>query len=260
MKPTLLAGILAFCAAAQTPTEPPLLIQLIRTPGTDARAVRPYPDAGAAVNVFGMTSITGGPEIWQIETHDSFGGIEALDRAISSVTPASDRRDRSQDDVLAPSRTLIALYREDWSFRPDVAIKMFPRARYLYVSIHRIRPGAELNYAELVRIRRLSLDRINLEMPDIAYQVISGAPSGTYVFLAPLTSLRTIDDGLARGRVGAEPATGHGEKTSQIVAATEIMRENLLFRIEPRISYVSDDFASADAEFWRPKPREQQAP
>lgn len=87
-----------------------------------------------------------------------------------------------------------------------------------------------------------------------------GAASGTYVFLAPLTSLRTIDDGLARGRVGAEPATGPGEKASKIVATTEITRENLLFRIEPRIGYVSDDFASVDPEFWKPKPREKQAP
>lgn len=257
MKTTLLTGILAFCAAAQTPTEPPLLIQLIRTPGTDARALRPYSNAGAGVNVFGMTSITGAPEMWNIEAHDSFGGIEALDRAISSATAASGRLDLAQDDVLGPSRTLIALYREDWSFRPDIAIKMLPRARYLYVSIYRIRPGTELDFAELARVRRLVLDRINLDMPDIAYQVISGAPSGTYVFLAPLASLRTIDAGLARGRVGGEPATGHGEKASKIVAVTEITHENLLFRVEPRISYVSDDFASADPEFWRTKPREQ---
>ena len=253
MKTTLLTGILAFCAAAQTPTEPPLLIQSIRTPGTDARALRPYSDAGAGVNVFGMTSITGVPETWQIEAHDSFGGIEALDRAIGSIAPAGG----PQDDVLAPATTLIALYREDWSFRPDIAIKMLPRARYLYVSIHRIRPGTELDFADLARVRRLVLDRINLEMPDIAYQVISGAPSGTYVFLAPLASLRTLDEGLARGRVGGEPAAGHGEKASKIVAATEISHENLLLRVDPRISYVSDEFAAADPEFWRPKPREQ---
>jgi hypothetical protein len=31
----------------------------------------------------------------------------------------------------------------------------------------------------------------------------------------------------------------------------ELNREHLLFRVEPRISYVSDDFAEADPEFWR---------
>ena len=34
----------------------------------------------------------------------------------------------------------------------------------------------------------------------------------------------------------------------------ELNREHLLFRVEPRISYVSDDFAEADPEFWRGKP------
>jgi hypothetical protein len=31
----------------------------------------------------------------------------------------------------------------------------------------------------------------------------------------------------------------------------EIGREHLLFRLEPRLSYVSEDFAAVDTSFWR---------
>ena len=122
---------------------------------------------------------------------------------------------------------------------------MFPRARYFYVTIYRIRPGTEAEFADLVKLRRGALDSINMDRPEIAYQVISGAASGTYLFLAPLTSLKSLDDGMAKGPVYAE--------SGKAATGSELSRVHFLFRIEPGMSYVSDDFASADVEFWRPK-------
>ena len=46
----------------------------------------------------------------------------------------------------------------------------------------------------MVDLRRASLDSVNLDRPDIAYDVISGAPSGPYIFLAPIVTLRTMDE------------------------------------------------------------------
>jgi hypothetical protein len=40
-------------------------------------------------------------------------------------------------------------------------------------------------------------------------------------------------------------------------ADIELSREHLLFRVEPRLSYVSDDFAAGDQAFWRGKPSGQ---
>jgi hypothetical protein len=205
-----------------------------------------------------MTSITGVPETWLVEAHESFGSIEALDKGLSSVAPklSADPADPLQEDVLAPARTLIALYRQYLSYRPEQAIRMFPQVRYFHVTVYRIRTGAEAEFAELVKLRRLNLDSVNLDRPDVAYQVISGAPSGTYVFLAPLTSLRTMDDAVASLPVYAEMLGRAEAKTAARASAqAEISREHLLFRVEPRISYVSDAFAEADPEFWRAQRR-----
>src|SRR5437764_13069936 len=51
-------------APAQVFSEPPPIIQLVRTPGVNA-VLKPY--GGAAVEVIGMTTVTGLPESWQIE-------------------------------------------------------------------------------------------------------------------------------------------------------------------------------------------------
>ena len=165
-----------------------------------------------------------------------------------------DSADPLQDDVLTPSRTMLAQYRPDWSYRADQAIRMFPRARYFQVSLFRIRPGTEADFGELIRLRRATADVMNLDRPDLAYQVISGAPAGTFIFLAPIVSLRNFDEGVNPVPVFAEGlANSRAKDGSKIATDTEISREHLLFRVEPRISYVSSDFADVDPEFWRGK-------
>ena len=103
-------------------------------------------------------------------------------------------------------------------------------------------------------MRRATADVINLDRPELAYQVFSGAPAGTFVFIAPIISLRNFDDGRNPVPVFAEGlASARAKDGSKIASDTEISREHLLFRVEPRISYVSSEFADADPEFWRGK-------
>ena len=180
-----------------------------------------------------------------MEAHDSFASIENLDKIIANVL---------EEDVPVTPRTMVALYRPGLSYRPEQAIRMYPKARYFQVTIYRIRPGTYPEFAELVRLRRQSLDSINLNRPDIAYQVISGAESGTYIFFGPLVSLATLDSGLANSPVYAEDlADASAEVRRKIATEGEISRENLLFRIDPRISNVSEEFVAGESEFWHGK-------
>jgi hypothetical protein len=252
MKTLLLAGLLAGAAAAQM-TEAPPVIQVVRKPGTGSASSKPYADAKAAVEVLGLTAVTGLPETWMIESHPSFVSIEDLDRAMAPGrhSQRAERSGASQDDLLAPARTMIATYRPDWSYRPQEAIRMFPKARYFHVSILRVRPGEDDSLEDLMTIRRTTLDSINLARPDLVYHIISGEPSGVYLVLAPLVSLKILDDGIAALPAYAEPIAAAEAKAGKKASTVELTREHFLFRIEPRISYVSDEFASVDVEFWR---------
>jgi hypothetical protein len=249
MKTIFLAGLLACAAAAQQAAEPPPIIQVVRKLGTRLPPGRQYASAGAAVNVLGMAAITGPQETWLLECHDSFDSIETLDRALAAYFG------QTPSDELEPARTLIAFYRPGWSYRAEQAVRMLPRAHYFHVTIYQIHSGEEAGFGDLIKARRLNLDSVNLDRPDLAYQVISGAPSGTYVFLAPLVSLRTMDDAVATLPYFAENVARREAKEAEAISAKlEVSRQHLLLRVEPRLSYVSDDFAEADPEFWRGKP------
>lgn len=249
MRTILLAGLAVCAAAAQSLTEPPALVRLHRRLG--AASVSSYADAGIPVNVVGMTAITGRPETWLIEMHDSFAGIEDVDKTLRPLVPfaAMDYTDQLSGDILAGSRSLIAVYRPGFSYRPEQATQALRKARYCQVSIYRVNPGSEPEFAELVKSRRILFDSVNLDRPDLAFYVLSGAASGTYVFLAPLPSLKVLDDGWAKAPAYAENIPAEAAKTGGFI------REHLLFRVEPATSWVSDDFASADPEFWRSKAR-----
>jgi hypothetical protein len=257
MRILLLAGILSSAAVAQSLTDVPPIVQLVRNPGTGGPSTRDYANAKAALNVIGLAAVTGPPETWLVEAHASFASVEDLDQRISALSPVrvtTGAFEPLQDDVLSPSRTMLAQYRANWSYRPDQAIRMFPKARYFQISLFRIRPGTEAEFGELIRLRRATADAVNLDRPDLAYQVISGAPAGTLVFLAPITSLRSFDEGVNPVPVFAEGlATAKAKDGSKLASETEIGREHLLFRVEPRISYVSSDFADVDPQFWRGK-------
>jgi hypothetical protein len=241
MRSILLASFLASCALAQ----PPSLIRVIRQ-----GSIQPYVSGQAQVNVLATSVIAGPAENWLIELHDSFASLENVDQAlVAGGSLQTQNAPPFADDLLAQSRTLIATYRPGLSYRPDEGMQMFPRMRYLDFSVIRIRPGNEGDLGKLLKLRSISLDSINVDRPEIVYQVVAGAPAGTYVVIAPMISLRGLDNGRAQTPVYAEAAEDAAKK---IAAGTELVREHLWLRIEPRLSYVSDEFASQDTAFWRP--------
>lgn len=101
-----------------------------------------------------------------MEMHDPFASIENPEKTI---------RNAISDEAPALPGTMIVLDRCGLSCRSQQAIRMCPTASYFQLSIYRIRPGTDSDFADLVRLRRQRLDSINLNRPDLACQVISGA-------------------------------------------------------------------------------------
>jgi hypothetical protein len=235
--------LLACLAVSSALAQPPSLIRVVRQGSIGA-----YITAQAPVNVFGMSSIAGPGESWMLEMHDSFASLEAVDHALAGYIPLQTKDAASFPDLLAQSQTLIAAYRPSLSYRANEGMEIFPKIRYLDLAIIRIRLGSEADLTRLLKLRSFSLDGINLDRPEIVYEVISGAPAGTYLVLAPMTSLSALDNGRVDAPAYTEGATDAAKK---LAADTELAREHVWFRIEPRMSRVSDGFASQDPNFWR---------
>lgn len=237
MKALLAIATLASALGAQTLGEPYFLMRF--TQG-EPLAIQPYDDANANVDVIGMQALTGETQTWLIEPHASFATLETLDQAMAGARTVAARR-------------MVGVYRIALSYRPDEAIKLMRSARYVQVTIFRTRPGAEVDFAELIRMRKTAFDNMNVDRPELGYQILSGASTGTYIFLSPLTTLRTLDNSFARMSNNPD-GISHSprrQESRQIQWEADITREHMLFRVQPNVSHVTESFAAADPDFWR---------
>lgn len=214
--------------SAQLITIPPPLVRLLQFPAPEPPQLAAAPSAG--IFLFAMSAITGQSESWVLETHNSFQSLEDFDAA----QPRSPKPD---------ARTILALHRQNWSYRPDEAVQALRKARYIQVSYYRTGLGSESEFAELLNIRKASLDYLNIDRPYLTYQVIAGAPSGTFIVFSPLPSLKTFDE--VPRRVNNPRAPNR--------PGTDVTHENILFRLDPARSHVSPEFAESDPAFWRAK-------
>jgi hypothetical protein len=227
LKPLLLVPFLCCLAFSQSATPPPI-VRIVSTPGlVFGGPYRSYARAEAKVDVVGLSVVTGMPQTWWIEMHPTFASIEDLDQALSAF-----------GSLPNDSRVRIAVFQRGLSYLPEEAVRGLPLARCIRVTIYQVSLGKEQEFGQVARSRRTMSDKTNSGGPDLLYHVVAGDDAGTYIAFAPLSSLHALDDAPA----------------DQEPSAPDVLlgREHLLFRMEPRLSYVSTEFANGDPSFWRP--------
>jgi|HubBroStandDraft_1064217.scaffolds.fasta_scaffold04976_8 hypothetical protein len=265
-----LAGIARLSAQIQdeTPAPAPRVLMVVREQikegreAAHAKAEEAWPRIFQKGNVkthyVGMTSESGPSEAWFLEPYDSFGGMEKERAAIEQSALAADLETANVVDgeLRTGSRTLLAVFRDDLSFHAAEAISSMPKCRHMGVTLLRVKYGHD---ADLVQAARLLIDgdeKSNSDQPALTYQVISGGPSGTYLLFSPMDSLARMDAAPAR-MVAARQAMGERNRQHFDALAADAVQssESLLFAFNPKMSYVSPEFAAADPEFWNPKPK-----
>jgi len=134
-------------------------------------------------------------------------------------------------------------------------MESLPKARYFNVLTIRIHFEHDLEFAELGKIALEAAAKSESNQPVAVYQVVSGMPAGTYLLMEPAASLDTLDQAAARGRALVQ-AMGESGFRKFAKGASEVIstEESTLFTIDPRMSYVSKEFAAQDPAFWNPKP------
>jgi hypothetical protein len=154
------------------------------------------------------------------------------------------------------SRNLLAVFRNDLSYHAAEAMSTLPKCRHMGVTVLRIKYGHEADLAQLAKLLIDGDEKSNSDQPVLAYQVVSGGPSGTYLLFSPMDSLARMDAAPAR-MAAARQAMGDRNQKHFDMLAPEVVQstESLLFAFNPRISYVSKEFAAGDPEFWNPKPK-----
>ncbi|PYT29490.1 MAG: hypothetical protein DMG57_11340 [Acidobacteria bacterium] len=258
----------AVAPVPQIPFEPPKVLRIIREfikPGKTSaherasmNAVRLLARAKAPANFIGLSAVSGDEEVWFIESHDSFASIEAADTFVGN-SPALrwnlNQLEAQDAELVSSTRRLLAVYRKDLSYRGDQLALRLPNTRYFSVVMVGLHPARDAEFSNIVGMVAATYEKVKSDQPLVVYQVVSGSAGLTYLFFSPMPSLQTMDAAAARGRavreaMGEENAAAMLKTSAEVTATTE----SLLFALNPRLSYVSREFAALDPDFWTPKP------
>jgi hypothetical protein len=129
-----------------------------------------------------------------------------------------------------------------------------PKARFFNIAIIRVQSGHDQDFAEVSRLTVDAARKALDDQPWVIYEAVSGLPSGTYLVFQPCTSLKSLDVRDTRNRAifqaMGDTSAKHFMKSMGDAVASQ---ESLLFLLEPRMSYVSKEFAAVDPDFWNQK-------
>jgi hypothetical protein len=211
------------------------------------------------VNILGMNSITGTSQAWFLEAHDSFESIGKAEAVMEHSELGT--LDSLDAEYRSGSRSWIAIYRPELSFHGQQLMQTLPKMRYFNVIMMRTRQEHDQDFAEIAKMAVAAAERSMDDQPVATYQIVSGAPNGTYILFEPSASLKALDAAPERSHNMFQAMGDAGTKRFMKTAGETIaQQEAVLFAIDPKMSYVSRQIIGGDPAFWTPKPEEPAEP
>ena len=214
-----------------------------------------FAKANWPTNYLAMTSVTGPSEAWYMTGYDSFAAwgkdIETFDQNLTFKSEY-DRLTQGDGDFLSGARSIVAAFREDLSNSTQIEL---PKMRYIRVITFRVRPGHDSDFADSAKMIKASYEKANVQLSWATYQIVSGMPSPTYLVMLPMKSFDEIDAGFMNSKK-LQDAQGeeNQKKIAKMSADGYLSVETNLYAFDPKMSYPSKAFMTADPDFWSPKP------
>jgi hypothetical protein len=262
--------VIVIPAAAQTPASPspdtpPALLQIEREelrPGkgaahaiNEAAWAAAYAKAQSPVYWLGMTTMSGPSEAWFLTRQDSFAAFEK-DEASTDSNPAllaeRDKIAAMDGDLLTRTSTIIARYRPALSYQPIVKL---PNMRYMTVDLMRVKAGHVANFTDGWKMMVEAHKKAGIEEHWAVYEVESGMPDTTFLFLYAHKSLAEIDaSGPTHAAAGFRDAVGDSGRRQMNEAYQNgiEMTQTMHFRLRPGMSTLPKEWAETDAYWARP--------
>jgi hypothetical protein len=255
-------------AAGQQPTNtsPPKVLSVFREEvkasknGAHEKLEAGYVAALRKANwpVYGitLTPVAGPNDAWFTTGYDSFEAWEK-DRQATDKNAELGREFERLDNLDAEFRTnqrsFVAVLRDDMSYHPNVDLA---QVRYFEIITLRVRPGHDSDFEELAKMIHAAFEKKNSPTDHFAiYQVMAGLPGGTFFVFLPMKSLKEVDANMRpENQQAFMKALGDFKKLEKLTGESVLSEEDAIYAINPRMSYVSKEFAAAGGDFWKPKP------
>jgi hypothetical protein len=206
------------------------------------------------VHSLALTTMTGPSEAWFLVPYKSFAEVEQAQQ--ESQKPALkaefDMLEARDGELRSNSRTMYAVYRKDMSYRPELV--NIGKTRYIGITTFRLKLGHIEDFMAGSKKFLEADEKAGLKRPQVAYEVVAGAPVDLFLFFEPMESLKTVDEMPSQDKAVRE-AMGNEDFQQLMKGAGDVFTsiEYSLFAVNPKMSYVSKDTEDVDPTFWRPK-------
>ncbi len=216
---------------------------------TEAAFMQAVEKAKYPAHILGLTNITGTSLAVFLEGHATFASIADSQTALD--TPEFGKLDSADAELRINQRSILAAYRADLSYAADKI--NLPKVRFFNIETIRVREGQGQKYVELARLLLSAAEKSGYAQSVAAYQVVSGAPDGTFLLLQPMESLKSLDEEPKRVQALIQ-AVPNGPQNVREYYETFASNESILFALDPMMSYVPKEWAAASPDFWGRKP------
>jgi len=259
------AGTVAAQEKSEGMHAPPPVLSIIREylkPGkggslheaTESAFVKAMSSANYPTHYIAMDSMTGRSRSLFFTGYDSFSAWEkdyVNEQKNPTLSAALDSAGIADGELLESYEQSVWAYREDQSYHQNTGLA---GVRYFEIEYYRVKPGHEGEWEAIVKLVR---DAYAKGVPDshwAMYQNVYGAESPAYLVIIPMKSAAEVDHAFLESKNFMNAMGPDGmKKLSDLSASAIAASETNFFAINPRISYMGDDLAKADPEFWAPK-------
>lgn len=200
------------------------------------------------------TTMTGPPEVYFVQSYKSWADYEKADKMVetTSLKNESEMLESRDGELRAGSRNMFLEYRKNLSYHGDQSNPA--KARYAVLTIYRLRLGKQAEFMEGAKKIFAAYEKSGYPYPVVCYEVISGAPAGTYHFVSFFDSLAPLDS-IMKYTAALTSAMGKEEMDKLQKSTSDLFTsiERIHLRLNPKMSYVSTATEEVDPAFWRPR-------
>jgi hypothetical protein len=253
-------------AAAQETSSAPKVLQITREytkpykggmahDKTESAFVQAMTKAKFPAYYVGLTSMSGKSRSLFLTRYADFAEWEKDNKLVDKNPALSAELERdsiTDGELLESVDSMVYTYDEDLSYKPRQDLS---HVRYMEISVFHVRPGHRADWLKLAKLVKAAHDKAvtsaHWGMFDVAY----GTQDGEYIALSGDNSMADIDTGYSEEKKFMDALGEDGVKEFRALFASAVdSSRSELFSVNPKMSYVPDEWIKADPEFWKPKP------
>ena len=203
-----------------------------------------------------MTSQSGPAEAWYMTGYESYAAWETDQKNVEKTPTLArelERLSQVDGELLSGTRGVLARYRPDLSYRPEIDIGQM---RYFALTIITLKPGYDSAFADVRKVVNAGHDKAKLDEHWAMFQVTSGMAGNAYLLFVPMKSLQEADQAQENHGKPYQDALGETgrQQLREFARTATATSETKLFAFSPKMSYPADEWVASDPEFWKPKP------